>query len=375
MESLNRLWAVVKKEYIQFIRDRVTLAIILTIPALQLCLFGYAINTEVKHLPTVVFDLSRSSTSREIAQTYVNSQYFDIVGYVGSMDEVTSAVDSGRAKVAMVFPPDLERDIKRGRQAKIQLIFDASDPMTAASALNAGNAIGLYYSVELATTARRGGVPVKPPLEVRSRAWYNPSMITANFMVPGIIGALLMMVTMMLTAMAIVRERERGTLEQLLVSPVKRTELIIGKLVPYVGLAYIVISITLVLGRYLFGVPIAGSLALLYGLTFIFFMTTLGLGMFISTVAKTQQQAMQMSFFFFLPSMMLSGFMFPIAAMPGWVQPVSWFIPLTYYLEIVRGIILKGVGLEYLWRQALALVVFGVVILSLAVARMGKRLG
>jgi ABC-2 type transport system permease protein len=274
----------------------------------------------------------------------------------------------------MVFPTDLDRDIKRGRQAKIQLIFDASDPMTAASALNAGNAIGLYYSVELATAARRGGAPVEPPLEVRSRAWYNPSMVTANFMVPGIIGALLMMVTMMLTAMAIVRERERGTLEQLLVSPVKRTELIIGKLIPYIGLAYIVISITLVLGRYLFGVPVAGSLALLYGLTFIFFMTTLGLGMFISTVAKTQQQAMQMSFFFFLPSMMLSGFMFPIAAMPGWVQPVSWFIPLTYYLEIVRGIILKGVGLEYLWRQALALVVFGVVILSLSVTRMGKRL-
>lgn len=372
MAGLIRFAAIARKELIQLIRDRTTLGIVLVIPALQIVLFGYAINTEVTNLPTVIYDTANCRESRNLVQTFVNSQYFEVEKYVGSIDEVRNEIDSGRAQVGILFPPDFRRNIKAGREATIQVVFDASDPMTAGSAFAAANAISLYYNIELSSSRIGEGAYV--PFEVRTRAWYNPDMVTSNFMVPGIIGVMMLMVTMMLTAMAVVRERERGTMEQLLVSPVKRLELLLGKIVPYLLLGYVDISIAILIGRYLFDVPIAGSLWLLYALTFIFFLSTLGLGLLISTLAKTQQQAMQMSFFIFLPSILLSGFMFPVAAMPKWIQLFSWFIPLTYYLEISRGIIIKGIGMEHLWLPTLILAIMGIIIMGLATFRMSRRL-
>jgi ABC-2 type transport system permease protein len=368
--SFERFWAVLRKEYRQFFRDRITVAVIFAIPAVQLLLFGYAINFEVEHLPTAVLDYAECAESRAVVQDFVNSRYFDVRYHVSSYDELTALIDGGKAKAGIIFPPDLKRRLKAGKPATAAVVFDASDPMTAGSAISSAQAIGMYRSIRILAQGRRVD---EMPFEIRTRAWYNPQMISANFMVPGLIGVIMQLVTMMLTAMAIVRERERGTLEQLLVSPVTRLELILGKLIPYVVLGYVDITLALVIARYVFGVTIAGDLFALYVLAFLFLASTLGLGLLISTVAKTQQQAMQMSFFVFLPSIMLSGFFFPVAAMPGIIKPISYVIPLTYFLEICRGVILKGQSFGYLVKQTAVLAVMGAAILGLAVARMRKR--
>ncbi len=370
--NLTRFWAVLRKEYRQFFRDRITVAVIFAIPAVQLCLFGYAINFEVKHLPTAVLDFARCAESRAVVQDFVNSQYFDVRFHVSDYRELTALVDRGAVKAGIVFPPDMKSRLKAGKAAAAAVVFDASDPMTAGSAISSAQAIGMYRSIRILAQGRDVS---ELPFEIRTRAWYNPQMLSANFMVPGLIGVIMQLVTMMLTAMAIVRERERGTLEQLLVSPVNRLELILGKLIPYVVLGYVDITLALLIARYVFGVTIAGNLVALYVLAFLFLASTLGFGLLISTVAKTQQQAMQMSFFVFLPSIMLSGFFFPVAAMPAAIRPVSYAIPLTYFLEICRGVILKGQSFQHLARETAVLAVMGAAILGLAVARMRKRMG
>ncbi|MGD8719791.1 MAG: ABC transporter permease [Candidatus Zixiibacteriota bacterium] len=365
-----RFWAVLRKEYRQFFRDRVTAAVIFAIPAIQLLLFGYAINFEVEHLPTAVLDYAECAESRAITRDFVNSQYFDIQYYVSNYEELTDLIDSGRVKAGIVFPADLKRRLKAGKPASAAVVFDASDPITARSAISSAQAIGMYRSIQILGRAYGSS---EMPLEIRTRAWYNPEMISANFMIPGLIGVIMQLVTMMLTAMAIVRERERGTLEQLLVSPVNRLELILGKLVPYVVLGYIDITMALLISRYVFGVSIVGNIFALYALAFLFLASTLGFGLLISTIAKTQQQAMQMSFFIFLPSILLSGFFFPVAAMPDIIKPVSYVIPLTYFLDICRGIMLKGQSFSHLVKQTVVLAVMGALILGLAVSRMRKR--
>jgi ABC-2 type transport system permease protein len=346
--------------------------VIFAIPAVQLCLFGYAINFEVKHLPTAVLDFANCAESRAVVQDFVNSQYFDVRFHVSDYKELTALVDRGAVKAGIVFPPDMKSRLKAGKAAAAAVVFDASDPMTAGSAISSAQAIGMYRSIGILARGRDVG---EMPFEIRTRAWYNPQMLSANFMVPGLIGVIMQLVTMMLTAMAIVRERERGTLEQLLVSPVNRLELILGKLIPYVVLGYVDITLALLIARYVFGVSIAGNLVALYVLAFLFLASTLGFGLLISTMAKTQQQAMQMSFFVFLPSIMLSGFFFPVAAMPAAIRPISYAIPLTYFLEICRGVILKGQSFQHLVGQTAVLAVMGAAILGLAVARMRKRMG
>jgi ABC-2 type transport system permease protein len=368
--NFARFWAVLRKEYRQFFRDRVTVAVIFAIPAVQLCLFGYAINFEVKHLPTAVLDYAHCAESRAVVQDFVNSQYFDVRRQVSSYRELTALIDKGVVKAGIIFPRDMKRRLKAGKGATAAVVFDASDPMTAGSAISSAQAIGMYRSIRVLA---RGREVREMPFEIRTRAWYNPRMLSANFMVPGLIGVIMQLVTMMLTAMAIVRERERGTLEQLLVSPVNRLELILGKLIPYVVLGYVDITLALLIARYVFGVSIAGNLFALYALAFLFLASTLGFGLLISTIAKTQQQAMQMSFFVFLPSIMLSGFFFPVAAMPDLIRPISYVIPLTYFLEICRGVILKGQSFEHLLGQAAMLTAMGAAILVLAVARMRKK--
>ncbi len=368
---MGRILAILHKEFLQLRRDRMTLGLIFMIPLVQLLLFGYAIQTEVRHIPTVVFDQSLSAESRDLLDSFSASGYFDITYTVGSYDEVNAAIDSGKAKVGIIFPPDFDRSLNRGIPAQVQVIVDASDNMVATQAVAIANSIGLIKSQEiLAQTKAISG----PPYDVRVRPWYNPDGITAYYMVPAILGIIVTMTMVMMTAMAIVRERERGTLEQLIVTPVRSYELMIGKIVPYIALGYLQITVALLVGVIAFGVPIRGSLLELYLLTLFFITASLGLGILISNIAKTQMQAFQMSFFVFLPSILLSGFLFPREAMPQIIYYLSAVIPLTYYLDIIRGIVLKGIGFPYLVGQVTALMVFSVVLLTLAILKFKKRI-
>lgn len=368
---MNRIMAVITKEFLQLRRDRMTLGLIFMLPLVQLLLFGYAIQTEVKHIPTVVFDQSLSEESRDLTDAFSASGYFDIVYAVDSYTEVSRKIDRGEAQAGIVYPPDFARNIKRGEPAAVQVIVDASDNLVANQALAITSSIGLIKSqdVILKRMAIKG-----PQYDIRVRPWYNPDGITAYYMVPAILGIVVTMTMVMLTSMGIVRERERGTLEQLIVTPIKAYELMIGKVVPYVVLGYLQITVALIIGAVVFGVPMKGSLVQLYLLTLFFITACLGLGIFISNFAKTQMQAMQLAFFVMLPSILLSGFMFPRIAMPKVIFYFSYLIPLTYYLQIIRGIILKGIGYQYLVGQVSALAVFTIIFMGLAIVKFQKKI-
>ncbi|NSW84293.1 MAG: ABC transporter permease [Syntrophothermus sp.] len=368
---MSRITAVLYKEFLQIRRDRMTLALVFLIPLVQLLLFGYAIQTEVRHVPTVVFDQSLSPESRDLLQSFVASGYFDVVEAAGSYHEVNKTIDSGEAQVGIIFPPDFARCLKRGESGTVQVIVDASDNMVANQAVAVANAIGLLKSQQVLVQKVK---LTSPPYDVRVRPWYNPDGITAYYMVPAILGIVVTMTMVILTAVAIVRERERGTLEQLMVTPIKSYELMIGKILPYIVLGYIQITVALLVGVLVFGVPIRGSLLELYLLTLFFITASLGLGLMISNVARTQMQAFQLAFFVMLPSILLSGFMFPRAAMPKLIYYLSDVIPLTYYLVIIRGIVLKGIGFEYLKGQVACLLVFSAVFLLVSVLKFKKRI-
>jgi len=360
-----------QKEFLQMFRDRLTIGMIFMLPLVQLLLFGYAIQTEVKHIPTAVFDQSMSSDSRELLEAFKASGYFNVTQVAGSYRELTEMIDSGKVKVGMVFPPDFAISLRRGETAPLQILVDASDSMVSSSAIATANSIGLLKSQKIIT--ERMGVS-SPPYDIRVRPWYNPDGITAYYMVPAILGIIVTMTMVMMTSVAIVRERERGTLEQLIVTPIKSYELMIGKIVPNIILGYAQITVALLVGSLIFHVPIRGSLLELYLLTLFFITASLGIGVFISNVAKNQMQAFQMSFFVLLPSILLSGFMFPREAMPAAIQYLSNVIPLTYYLVIIRGIVLKGIGFGYLVPQVAALLVFSVVLLTASVLKFKKKI-
>jgi ABC-2 type transport system permease protein len=370
-----RIGVIAWKELRQLRRDRPTLAMMAVLPVMQLLLFGDAINTDVRHIPMVVYDQDRSAASRDLARSLEATGFYDLTGEVRGYAEIEDALRTGAAKVALVVPARYGSDLVRGRAAQVQLVVDGSDPQTVASATNTAAALAAARSSELAVR-RLGaaGLAAAPAISVEPTTWYNPDLRTAVFIVPGLVGVILTMTMVMLTAMAIVRERERGTLEQLIVSPVRRIELVVGKIVPYIAIGYIQVTLILAAGRLIFAVPFAGSPALLYALAFVFISANLALGLFFSTIATTQQQAMQMSFFFLLPNILLSGFVFPFEAMPA---PARWLgeaLPLTHFLRIVRGIALKGAGPadlagELAWLAA----ILGVLVL-LASLRFRKRL-
>lgn len=367
---MGRILSIVKKEFIQIRRDRMTLAIVLMIPLVQLLLFGYAIQTEVKHIATVVFDQSLSRESRDLTAAFAASGYFDIKYAASSFDEVSRIIDSGRAKAGIIYPPDFAQNINSDTPAQVQVIVDASDNMVSTQAIAIANSIGQLKSMEVLFTR----LPVSgPPYDIRVRPWYNPDGITAYYMVPAILGIIVTMTMVILTAVAIVREKERGTLEQLMVTPIRSFELMVGKILPYIALGYIQITVALLVGVLVFGVPIKGSLLQLYLLTLFFITASLGLGLAISNVAQNQMQAFQMSFFVMLPSILLSGFLFPRDAMPKIIYYISCVIPLTYYLDIIRGIVLKGIGFQYLYGQVTALLVFSVLFLGVSTARFKKK--
>jgi ABC-2 type transport system permease protein len=372
-----------RKEFLQILRDRRTLAMLLVMPVMQLLLFGYAVSTTVSHIASVVSDQARDASSRQLIDAIVNTTYFDVVGYVDGPAAARREVDSGRAKVAFIIPPEYATNLASGRSAQVQVLIDGSDPNTAQTALFAADAINRVRGAEAQGRAlQRAGVPGTAagaggaglPVEFRPQVLYNPGMASANNMIPGLIGMILQMLTLMLTSFAIVRERERGTLEQLIVTPIKRWELLLGKVLPYCLVAFWNVGVCLVVGRFVFGVEVAGSLALLLTLSLLFLLGSLGIGLLISTISHTQGQALQTSFMAMLPSFILSGFFFPREAMPLVIYYLGYLIPLTYFLRMLRGIMIKGIGLEYLWGDVLPLAVFSLGIFLLSVSRFRKSL-
>jgi ABC-2 type transport system permease protein len=345
-------------------------------PIVQLLLFGFAINTDIKHLSTIVFDQSLQEVGRDLLDAFQASEYFDMKYVAKNFQEVNEAVESGKAKVGIIIPPDYSDNIKHGRSAAVQVIVDASDSMAASSAISSAQFIGQIRSQEILLKRMQisQGKQLASPIDIRIRPWYNPDFISAFYMVPGILGIILTMTMVMITSMAIVRERERGTLEQLIVTPMKSHELMLGKIIPYIFVGYVQATLALVVGALVFNVPMNGSIGLLYCLTTFFIIASLSLGVLISTVTKTQMQAMQLSFFVFLPSVLLSGFMFPREAMPQLFYQLGHLLPLTFYLEILRGIVLKGIGVNFLWSQILALIVYILVALSISIVKFQKKI-
>jgi ABC-2 type transport system permease protein len=371
-----RLAGIVWKEFLQLRRDPMALTLTLFVPVAMLFIFGYAINTDVKHIPTVVLDQSGDVEARTLLEAFANSQYFDLRYWVRSHGEVTRFIDTGRAKIGIVIPPDFAARLRGRAAASIQVIVDASDPQVAASGISAATALGLSRSIAILARATGQTALARDPvgLDVRIRAWYNPDQESALFIVPGLIGALLMQTTITIMAVAIVRERERGTLEALIVSPLQRWEIMLGKIAPNLVVAYGQMTLALAVAHYVFHVPIRGSVPLLYVVSAIFMLGTLGIGLFVSTVARTVPQAMQLSLLTFLPSVYLSGLLFPLEGMPLPAQYLAHILPITYFLRIVRGIILKGIGLDELWPDVWPLAVFGVGIFTLSVLRFRKSL-
>jgi ABC-2 type transport system permease protein len=369
-----RLGAMIRKEFVQMRRDPGTLRLILAVPIMQMLIFGYAIRTDVRNLPTVVFDQSRSQESRTFVQRLAATGNFVVTRTAVSYADAIRQVDAGHARAAVVLPPSYARDLKRGRPTAVQVLVDASDPTASSSAIGAAQLVGQTLNVEIVESRAGGGLLEQLPIDVRVRPLYNPALKSSVFVVPGIIGMILSNILIMLTAMSLVRERETGTLEQLIVTPLARSEIMIGKIVPYVAVGYVQMTTILLLGHLVFGVPLRGPLVALYGATFLFITANLGMGLFISTLGRTQQQVVQGAIFIMLPNVLLSGFMFPREAMPLAARLAGALLPLTYYLQLIRGIVLKGVGLRELWPQALALGVFAVAFFSFATQRFHKTL-
>lgn len=373
---MRRLRALLIKEFLQMGRDRLTFAMMIAMPIVQLLLFGFAINTDVKHLPTIVFDQSLQQDGRDLVSALESSEYFNMKYIAKNFDEVQGHIESGEAKVGIIIPPTFSEDLKHGRSATVQIIVDASDSMAASSAISSAQMIGQLRSQQILMQRLQGfsGHTSDPPYDVRIRPWYNPDFISSFYMVPGILGIILTMTMVMITSMAIVRERERGTLEQLIVTPVKAYELMLGKIIPYIVVGYVQVTVALLVGILVFDLPMRGSLGLLYLLTSLFIIASLSLGILISTITKTQMQAMQLSFFVFLPSVLLSGFMFPREAMPLFFNLLGNLLPVTFYLQILRGIILKGVGIGVLWGQILALTLFITITLTISIKKFQKKI-
>ena len=365
--TASAFWPMLQKEFLQMRRDRLTLAMMVVLPAVQLVLFGYAIRTEVRHLPTVVWDGSRTQESRALIDALRNTGNFDITAMVSGRGAVEEQLQRGDASAALIIPPDYATDIKRGRTASAQLIVDAADPLSSQAALSGASAAALAHGATLVQAP-------PPPLDLRVRPWYNPALRSETYIVPGLIGVLLSLTMILVMSMAIVRERERGTLEQLIVTPIGKPSLMLGKILPFVLVGYTQMTVILILAKLIFHVPLRGSLVELYLITSGFIIANLGVGLLVSTVVRTQAQAMQASFFFLMPNILLSGFMFPRAAMPLAAQWLGLLLPLTYYLEVLRGILLKDVGITMLWRQTLVLVAFAALLIALSVRRFSKTI-
>jgi ABC-2 type transport system permease protein len=370
---LSILW----KEFLQLRRDPRLFPVIFISPILQLLLLGYAADMDVKYIPSIICDMDRSAASREFVDGFLNSGYFTVRARVERMDDIDLYLEEGAAAMAFVIPHGFGDKVAGRKTASVLIIADGSESQSATIGVNYATMIAAKYSQKILLEAfeRVNGTGLKPVVvNPEFRVWYNPELRSRNFMVPGVLGLILMIMTTSLASQGIVREREMGTMEQLIVTPVRPHELIIGKLLPFVIIGLIDASFVVATAKWWFVVPIRGSVPLLFALCLAFMLNTLGIGLFISTISKTQQQAMLTSMFFILPQMMLSGFVFPIENMPKFFQLVTHIIPLRYFFVIIRGIMLKGAGWPELWDQAAALLVLGTIILTLSVARFHKKL-
>lgn len=372
----SRIYSIIRKEFIQILRDPRTLAMIIVMPIIELFLLGYAATTDVRNIPMAVWDQSQTPQSRALLDAFRAADYFKISYFVGSTQEYQSLIESGNIRVALVIPPNYDRHLLEGN-AQVLMVLDGSDASIGSTALSTARLVGQSYATKISTErALLSGrsASAAPPLEVRTQVWYNPDFNSAYFMIPGVIGMILSFITTILTATTIVRERERGTIEQLIVTPIRSWELILGKLLPYVILGFIETVEIILIGHWWFGVPVRGAGVLMIITSGLFLMSSLGIGLFASTMANTQQEAMLTVMMFNLPMIFLSGFFFPIEAMPKFLQIVSYAIPLRYYLVVIRALMLKGVGYEAIQSQIAALIIFGVVIMGAAALRFRKRL-
>lgn len=375
--GLHVIFEIIKKEFHQIGQDRRMLIVSLAVPVIQVLLLGYAATTDVKNASIVVCDLDRTPQSRALIDDFTKSNYFTWTYAVERVEEVDPFIDAAKATAALVIPAGYSERLLRRETVQVQMIMDGTNANNASVLLGYAQRIVAEHSQRILLTSLEklpglAAVPVIP----EPRVWFNPDLKSSNFMVPGVVALVLMIITMTLTSLGIVKEKEAGTLEQILVTPIRPYQLIIGKLVPFTLIGFIDISIVMAIAHYWFEVPLRGSLPLLFGLSGLFILTTLGLGLFVSTIAKSQQQAMLIAqFFFFMPFLFLSGFAFPISNMPVVIQYITYAIPLRYFLEIVRGVFLKGSTIAELWPQAAALLGIGVLILTVSILRFQKRIG
>ncbi len=373
----SRLLSIMRKELIQITRDRRIVIITFIQPIIMLFLLGFAATNDVRNVPAALFDQDHTKAARDLLDAYRAADYFQFDHEVSSVDEIRQLVESGAVKAALIIPPDYGKRLAAGEQAQVEFVIDGADPTIAATALGAAVQIGQSKSTavmqaQLEARGQSGGVA--SPIDVRTQVWYNPDLVSAYFLIPGLVGTILQQLAVMLTAASIVRERERGTIEQLIITPIRSWELIVGKVTPYVGLAFFNVVEVLVIGLVVFKVPMIGNIGMLLAVSMLFLAAVLGIGLFISTMARTQQEAQMLGMLIQLPSLFLAGIFFPIAAMPPFLQAVSYLIPLRYFNEIVRAIMLKGADFQAIKEPVFALVIFAIVIMGSAMLRFRKRL-
>ena len=373
----RRAWAIARKEFLHVLRDPRSLAMAIAMPMLLLMLYGYALTLDVDDVPTIVWDQSETPASRDFISRFGGSRYFSIVGYSGDYAGLDRGIDSGRALVALIVPRDFSGDIRSGRPASVQMIVDGSDSNTATLAVAYADAVTRAYSqnLSLEESQLRGGPVARAPVDFRPRVWFNPELESRNYIIPGLIAVIMMVIAALLTSLTVAREWERGTMEQLISTPVTGRELILGKLLPYLAIGLLDVLIAMLLGEFLFRVPLRGSALLVLMSAGIFLVGTMALGILISVVAKNQLMANQMAMVLtFVPSFLLSGFVFPIANMPAVIQAITYLVPARYFIALLKAIYLKGVGIRVLAGEGFLLVVFAASMLVLAVGLFKKKL-
>ncbi len=382
----ERIREIIKKEFVQTLREPRLRVLLIAPPILQLVIFGYAVNLDVENTRLAWIDGDRTMESRELRAAFEGSRYFHVTATPSHTNQVRSLIDQGKVLAVVHVLPGFARDIRRGDTASVQILLDGTDSNTAAIVSNysaqvvAGYAAKVMADQQNSKVLERSGPHSGPPstalpsLSVRNRVWFNPELKSRDYFVPGIIVNIIALVTVMMTAMSIVREKEIGTMEQLMVTPIRPIELMLGKILPFAAVGIFEVALVTTAALVVFQTPLRGNVLDLVVCAMLFLMTTLGAGLYISTISRTQQQAMMSTFFFFMPALLLSGFAFPIRNMPVAVQFLTYLNPLRYFMQIVRGIFLKGIGVEYLWPQMLALLVFGIAILGMSALRFHKRL-
>jgi len=374
----ERLRAMLIKEFIQVFRDPRMRIVLFVLPVLQTIIFGYAVDMDVKNIPTAVIDRDNSRESRELIETVTASGHFKLYGHLGHDSEATRLLDRGKVRVVVKIEHGYSQQLQRGENAVVQVLLDGSDSNTAGVVMGYLRRLSMEYNTKLQAdfSARRyGAAPRIGQVQLASRAWFNENLDSPPFYVPAVITNILFVITMLLSSLAVVREKEVGTIEQVVVTPIRKSEFILGKTLPFVLIGYIDVALISAASAIVFDVPVRGSLWLLFAATTLFLMSSLGIGLLISTVSQTQQQAMMTAFFVIFPAMLLSGFAFPIENMP---EPVQWLTlanPLRYYMVVIRDIFLKGVSLEILWPQLAALAIIGLAVMATAIARFRKTVG